>query len=204
MKNLLLLSLVYLFAFSASGVIDPTPDTIGVYFEQNADVRCINSPASVPFFTYLILTNPTPTAINAYECGLEFRVPGGMEGMFFQLASNIANGVVSGIDVGVNDALGGDYIVGLAEPIPAQQATILHSWQHMLLAVIPVEIYLGASSAPSIPGDFPVIQDSDGSVLYQAGLLLPPGYPVAGVNDITLCPHPVEARSFGSLKSLFH
>ena len=203
MNYLLLISFLCLFAFSASGVLDPTPNILGVYFDQNADVRCINSPASVPFFTYLILTNPTPAAVNAYECGLEFRVPEGMEGLFFQLSSNIANGEVEGIDVGVNDALGGDYIVGLAEPVPTRPATILHSWQHMLLAVFPVEIYLGASSAPSIPGEYPVIQDADGSILFQAGLLLWPGYPVGGVNDASLCPFPVEARSFGSLKSLY-
>ena len=204
MKKLVVLLLASLVATSAFAVIDPDPNMMGVYFDRTADNNCLTTGASVPFFTYLILTNPTPAAINAYELGLEIRVPAGMEGMFFQLASSVADGVVSGIDVGVNGALGGDYIVGLAGPIPAQPATILHSWQHMLLAVIPVEYFIGASSLPSIPGDSPVVQDADGSVLFQVGQSTGGAdIPVAVVNGAGPCPVGVEETSFGSVKSLF-
>jgi hypothetical protein len=202
MKKLVVLLLVSLVATSAFAVIDPDPNMMGVYFDTTADNNCWTTAASVPFFSYLILTNPTPAAVNAYELGFEVRVPAGMEGMFFQLSSTVANGVVSGIDVGVSTALGGDYIVGLAGPIPAQPATILHSWQHMLLAVFPVEYYIGASSLPSIEGDYPVVQDADGSVLFQVGQSTGgPDVPVATVNGE--CVVSVEDASFGSVKSLF-
>ena len=204
MKKLVVLLLASLVAMSAFAVIDEDPNSMGIYFDRTADNNCLTTPSSVPFFTYLILTNPTPQAVNAYELGLDIVVPAGMEGMFFQLASNVADGVVSGIDVGVNGALGGDYIVGLAGPIPAQPATILHSWQHMLLAVIPVEYYIGSSSVPSIPGDYPVAQDADGSVLFQCGQSTGgPDVPVAVVNGAGPCPVGVEETSFGSVKSLF-
>ena len=204
MKKLVVLLLASLVAMSAFAVIDEDPNSMGIYFDRTADNNCLTTPSSVPFFTYLILTNPTPQAVNAYELGLDIVVPAGMEGMFFQLASNVADGVVSGIDVGVNGALGGDYIVGLAGPIPAQPATILHSWQHMLLAVIPVEYYIGASSIPSIAGDYPVVQDADGSVLFQCGQSTGgPEFPVAVVNGAGPCPVGVEETSFGSVKSLF-
>jgi hypothetical protein len=204
MKKLVVLLLASLVATSAFAVIDEDPNSMGIYFDRTADENCLTTGASVPFFTYLILTNPTPQAVNAYELGLEVVVPAGMEGMFFQLASNIADGAVSGINVGSPTALGGDYIVGLAGPIPAQPATILHSWQHMLLAVIPVEYYIGASSAPSLPGDFPVAQDADGSILFSCGQSTGgPDVPVAVVNGAGPCPVGVEETSFGSVKSLF-
>ena len=203
MKKLIMILLLCLIVSSASAGIDPDPNILGIYFDTDAFSRCITIPPSVAFFTYLILTNPTPASINAYEMGLEIEVPAGMEGMFFQLANNIGNGAVPGLDVGENGALGGDYIVGLASPIPSQPATILHSWQHMLLAVFPAYFILGASSVPSIPGDYPVVQDADGSVLMQVGVVFGPGNYVAGVNDALLCEFAVEEVSFGRIKSLY-
>ena len=203
MKKVIILLLASLIATSAFAVIDPDPDMMGIYFDVNADINCIDVGPSIPFFTYLVLTNTTAPSINAYELGKVNAVPAGMETLIFRLSSNIANNVVSGVDVGTNDALGGDYIVGLAEPLPAQPALILHSWQYMLLAVMPVEMFIGASSAPSIPGDFPVVQNAEGSILMQVGQSTGgPGIPVATVNivDCVVC---VEEISFGSIKSLY-
>jgi hypothetical protein len=202
MKILLILSIVTFGVTSAFAVADPEPNSMGIYFDRSADTNCLTSPAGTPFFTYLILTNPTPDAINAYELGLEIVVPAGMEGQFFQLSSNIADNLVSGIQVGINGPLGGDYIVGLAGPLPSQPAVILHSWQHILLALFPVEIFIGASSLPSIPGSAPVFQDADRTLLMQA--IAPTGdfsYPAATVNSD--CVVGVENMSFGGLKSLF-
>ena len=203
MKKLVVLLLASLVATSAFAVIDPDDDMMGIYFDVNADNNCLPAQGpSIPFFTYIILTNTTAPAINAYELGLNVVPPAGMETMIFRLASTIANGVVSGVDVGTNDALGGDYIVGLAAPLPAQAAVVLHSFQYMLLAVMPVEFYIGASSAPSIPGDYPVVQNAEGSILMQIGQSTGgPDVPVATVNGD--CVVGVEDASFGSVKSLF-
>ena len=202
MKKLVVLLLASLVATSAFAVIDPDDNMMGIYFDLAADNNCITSPASVPFFCYIILTNTTAPAIDAYELGLRVVTPAGMETMMFRLNSTIANGVVNGVDVGTNDVLGGDYIVGLAAPLPAQPALVLHSLQYMLLAVMPLEFYLGASSAPSIPGDFPVVQNAEGSILMQVGQSTGgPDVPVATVNGD--CVVGVEEASFGSVKSLF-
>ncbi|MEN8005499.1 MAG: hypothetical protein ABFS42_00680 [Candidatus Krumholzibacteriota bacterium] len=201
MKPLIFLMLVSLVATATFGGIDPDDDIMGVYFDLNADNHCLTIPPSVPFMAYIILTNPTAPAINAYELGLTVAVPTGMEASIFRLASTIANGVVSGVDVGTNGPLGGDFIVGLAAPLPSQLAVVLHSFQYMLLANFIVEFYIGASSAPSIPGDFPVVQNADGSILMQVGVLSGgPEYPLAWIND---CAFPVEEASFGSVKSLY-
>ncbi|MEN8005497.1 MAG: hypothetical protein ABFS42_00670 [Candidatus Krumholzibacteriota bacterium] len=202
MKKMVILALVSLVATSAFAVLDPDDNMMGVYFDTIAESNCLTTPASVPFNAYIILTNTTAPSINAYELGLDVVVPAGMEGMIFRLASNIADLVVAGVDVGTNGPLGGDFIVGLAAPLPAQEAVILHSFQYMLLAVMPVEIFIGASSAPSIPGDFPVVQNAVGSILMQVGQSTGgPDVAVATIN--TGCVVGVEEASFGSVKSLF-
>jgi hypothetical protein len=204
MKKLVVLLLASLVATSAFAVIDPDPDMIGIYFDLNADNNCLPAqPASLPFNAYLVLTNTTAPAINAYELGYQLTTPPGMGGMIFRLSSVIANGAVSGVNVG-NEAnvLAGDLIVGLASALPGSPAVVLHAWQYLLLAAMPVEFFIGASSAPSIPGDFPVVQNAIGSILMQVGQSTGgPGFPVATVN--TGCVVGVEEASFGSVKSLF-
>ncbi len=200
MKKLLVLLMACLVATTAFAVIDPDPDMMGIYFDLNADDNCLTIGPMTVYFAYLILTNPTAPAINAYEFGLDIVVPAGSENMFFRLASNINNpGGCYHDDAG---RLGGDYYVGLAFPIPAEPATLLHIWQYMLLDAIPVEMYIHSTSAPSIPGDFPVVQNAEGSILMQVGLSTGgPDIPVATVN--TDCVVDVEETSFGSLKALY-
>jgi hypothetical protein len=202
MKKLVVLLLASLVATSAFAVLDPDPDMMGIYFDTNADNNCLTSPSGVPFSAYLILTNTTAPAINAYELGLTVVVPAGLEASLFRLSSTIANGAISGVDVGTNGPLGGDFIVGLAGPLPAQPALILHAFQYLPFAPMSIEFFLGASSAPSIPGDFPVVQNANGSILMQVGQSTGgPDNAVATVN--TGCVVGVEEASFGSVKSLF-
>jgi len=203
MKKLVVLLLVSLMATSAFAVIDPDYDMMGIYFDLNADNNCLTQGPSIPFMVYVVLTNTTAPGINAYELGLDVVVPVGFEGMIFRLASTIANGVVAGVDVGTSGALGGDFIVGLNGTLPGAPAIVLHSFQYMLLAPMAVEFYIGASSAPSIPGDYPVVQNADGSILMQVGQSTGgPDIPVATIN-IVECVVGVEEASFGSVKSLF-
>ncbi len=202
MKKLVVLLLVTFMATSAFAVIDPDPDMVGIYFDETADDNCLMIGASTPFMAYFIATNPVPAEINAYEFGFTNAVPAGMEGMLFMLASNTPP---EAIDVGSHTPLGGDYIVGMANPMPATEATVLHSWQYMLLAVIPVDMYIFQSSKPSIPGVYPVLQDANGSILYQVGQSTGgPDVPVATINRPDgECVVGVEAATFGSVKSLF-
>lgn len=201
MKNLILLTCLSLLATSSSAVLDPEPDIMGIYFDLNADNNCLASqPASIPFNAYIILTNTTAPAINAYELGYEVVFT---PGTVFRLADSIANGAVSGVNVGDASLVEtGDYIVGLAAPLPGTPAVVLHSMQYLLLVAGPMEFYLHESSAPSIPGQFPVVQNAEGSILMQVGQSTGgPDIPVATVN--AGCVVGVESASFGSVKSLF-
>ena len=202
MKTLLVLVLSCFIASSVFAVIDPDPDMLGIYFDVNAEENCMFVEASVPFFAYLILTNSTAPAINAYELGFQNCVCTGLESQLFMLASNIAHGVVDGVDVGTHTAISGDYIVGLAEALPATEAMILHSWQYMLLAVLPVQMFIGPSSKPSLPGDLPVVQNAEGSILMTVGTSTGgPDIPVATLN--TDCVVAIRSASWGNVKALY-
>jgi hypothetical protein len=190
MKYLITVVFLCLIATSSFGVVTQCPDQLGIYFDQTADNNCLTVGPSIPFSAYVILVNPTAPSINAFEFGFQNVVPAGMESLIFMLSSTITNDGGGYVDVGDHTHLGGDYIVGLANPIPAQSALTLVSWQYMLLADFPVEMYLGASSKPSIPGDLPVVQDATNHVLMQVDISSgDPNIPVATVN--TVC-YPIE------------
>jgi hypothetical protein len=204
MKTFVTPLLICLVASSAFGVTDPEPNLMGVYFDKYATNNNLTVPANIPFDAYLILTNSTAIGINAYELGLDVVVPSGMENMFFMLESNIANGAVNGLNVGENDALGGDYIVGLATPIPFQNELILHSWKYLILTDIYVEFYIHAATNPSIPGNYPIVQNSEDSILMQTGvsglgLGHGPDLPTAIISGVVK----VEKSNFGSVKALY-
>lgn len=197
MKKLVVLLLVSLMATSAFAVVDEDPNMLGVYFDLNADQNAINIGASTPFFAYVMITNPTNN-VYGLEFGYDVVTPVGMEGMIFRLLNALPGGAV---DLGTStDLLSGDYVVGLASPLPGQPATTFVTWQFMLLTPMSVDIYLGPSSVQSI---------EDGLPAYEiGGTILPLGLstggvatPVAVINGVG--PVAIESASFGSVKSLF-
>jgi hypothetical protein len=200
MKKLVVLLLVSLMATSAFAQIDPDTNGIGVYFDAGATTHELMGQApSVPFSAYVCITNPT-NDVSGLEFGYNIVVPAGMEAMFFRLANVLP---VGSIDLGVNtNIFSGDYIVGLASPLPASQSVVFVSWTWMMLAPgLTMEFYLGASSIPSLP-------DYDGPAYEAGGFILPLGQstggldnPVAAVN--MMAPVAIENASFGSVKSLF-
>jgi len=202
MKTLLVMVLTCFVASSAWAVVDPDPDMLGIYFDLNADDNCITVPSNTPFFAYLILTNSTAPAINAYEFSFVNCVCAGIENLFFMLASNIAHNVVAGVDVGSHTALEGQYIVGLAEALPTTEATLLHSWEFMMGAVLPVQMYIGPTTVPSLPGGLPVVQNAEGSILMTVGTSTGgPEIPVATMN--TDCVVATENLTWGDIKALY-
>lgn len=204
MKQLVVLLLVSLMAASAFAVTDPDPNMIGVYFDTDANDNCLVIGASTPFNAFVVLTNTDAPSVSGYEFGYRNVVPDGMEGMLFRLSSTIGTGQ-NGLDLGTNtDILYGDHIVGLSAPMVTTPATILHSYEFMLLnAAVTMEMFLTSAGTSSIEGPFPVILNADTSTLFQAGQSTGgPDVAVATVN-IDDCVVGVEEASFGSVKSLF-
>ncbi len=196
MKKLVVLLLVSLMATSAFAQIDPDPNGIGVYFDMGANEVELNIGASIPFFAYVCVTNPSHD-VSGIEFGYDVAVPAGMEGMIFRLANILPAGA---IDLGTNtNMLLGDYIVGLAAPLPAAPVVPFVTWQFMLLAPTTMSFELGASSIPSIPSyDGPAMEI--GGSLVSLGESSSEGRE-AGVNLTGTVG--VEDTSFGSVKSLF-
>ncbi len=219
MKKLVVLLLAILVASSAFAVVDPDPNSIGIYFDLTADLNNNNPVPNVPFNAYLILTNTDAPSVSAYEVGYEIVVPVGMEGLLFRLGSSITNGEVSGLDLGdSSDILAGDHIVGLASPLVAGPATVLHSWQYMFTTnEVKMTMFISSASQSSLPGIYPVILNAETSTLFNAynSTGLQDGGPrddmanaVCFVNFVDpegelILPVATEELSFGSLKSLF-
>lgn len=190
--------LLTIFVSSAQATVDPDPDGIGVYFDAEADIHEIVVPVSVPFFAYVILTNPSAPEIMGYEFSATRAIPAGMETMVF---------VLDEIWHGYNEILpveppeqGGNFMIGWGTPEPTSPATILVTWQIMLLAPLVMDFHIGPST-----GDF----GTNGQLTYDtptgpvsmhvsSGA---PALPVATVNGSGIVP--ASSTSFGSLKALF-
>ena len=199
MKKLVVLLMVSLMATSAFAVVDPDTDMLGVYFDTAADQNCIDAAANVPFFAYVTITNPSSAEVHGLEFGYSIVSSAG-PGLMFRLANNLPAGAV---DLGTNtDLFAGDYVVGLANPLPGTPAVQFVTWQFLLLAPQSVEIFLGPSSVPSLDDGMPAYEI--GGAIQSLGLATGGvDVPVATVNGGANCPVATEETSFGSVKSLF-
>lgn len=204
MKKLVVILLACLVATSAFAATDPGTNSFGIYFDTEGISNCTDAAAMGMFNAYFILVNPTVSEISFYEFSYLNVVPAGMEGMLFKMGSTSIfdpDGMFLGNATG---ALSGDYIATCAYPVATAPVTILASHLYMLMAAIPVEMYVDESSMPSLPGapciDIVATVESDFIPLaWSTGGGA--GTPVATVNGE--CVVGVEEASFGSVKSLF-
>jgi hypothetical protein len=198
MKKLVVLLLVSLMATSAFAQIDPDTDMLGVYFDMGAMDNCLTVGANIPFFAYVTITNPSAAEVHGLEFG--YRVTTTAPGSLFRLLNSLPAGAV---DLGNNtDLMVGDYVVGLASPLPGSPVVPFVTWQFMLLVPQTVEIFLGSSIVPAIDDGLPAYEIG-GSIL---PLGLSTGDPAAGIPVATVngdCPVAIENASFGSVKSLY-
>jgi hypothetical protein len=198
MKKLVVLLLVSLMATTAFAQIDPDPDGIGVYFDMAATQVSYDATVNVPFFAYVCITNPTAAEVHGLEFGYQVNVPAGLDGLFFRLLQTVPAGAV---DLGNStNKLMGDFVVGLASPLPAAASVPFVTWQFMLLTPMSVEFYITGSTVPSLPGGEPAYEIG-GSIRKLQQSTGGDGFPVATINGPA--PVAVEETSFGSVKSLF-
>ena len=142
MKKLVVLVLVSLMVASvASAVVDPDTNSMGMYFDVNADVFEFASAAFVMVPVNVIVTNPDFDAIFGYEFGYEI----------------VGNHMVSGttlmgtgpIDVGGGP---GNHIVGLASPLATSEATIITTLQIFVMDALPIHFTLFGAIPNSVVG----------------------------------------------------
>ena len=167
----------------AQATIDPDQNKIGVYFDQAAEVNALPAQAnSVPFNVYVCITNPSEAEIHGLEFGYNIVVPAGMEGMIFRLANNLPAGSV---DIGNNaNILTGDYVTGLASPLPGAASVPFVSWTFMILVPgLSMDFYITESAIPSLPEGGPAYE-AGGYVVGLCQSSGDPGRPCGSVNSI--------------------
>ncbi|MBU8872054.1 MAG: hypothetical protein KOO60_14395 [Gemmatimonadales bacterium] len=160
--------------------IDPVPDHVGVYFDTEATVTSLDSAPGIPFNAYVILTNPTADGIWGYEVGYRFVVPAGYEDSYTRLESSTP---YQSIDLGNSEDISqGDYIVGIASPIPRSDAVVLVTWEFEFAADFPMDIYLGPASRQLIEDGWPAYVPSDSLAFAGIDSVLAVGLPSGDVN----------------------
>ncbi len=200
MKIVFAVLLMFLWAGSAGAVVDPDPNSLGFYFDLNADVNYLDVAPDTEFWAYVTLTNPTWDHVMAFEFGFELVVPAGTEGMVFRLADTLPpTSVQCGPGPGV---LQGEYINGMGTPYPTSEATILVRLMYLTLAPMTIEFYLGPTSVPSVPGGLPAIMNSDNVIMAVGVSSGDVNLPVAEVNTGNQ-PVAVESATWGEVKSLY-
>lgn len=154
MKRVLLFIFpLLLLPVSLKAVIDPNTNRMGIYFDTNADSNCLIIPVNVPFLVFVMITNPSADEIHGVEFGYEIVVPEGYEDNIFRLANNLPSGAV---DLGNSEnPLLGDYRYSLDSPLPSSVVVTAISWQFMLLAPMPVDLFLKPANPESIPDGLP-------------------------------------------------
>ncbi len=184
--------LVFLAASSALAVVDPNPDSFGIYFNTSNNSNCMmTTQYYVPFPVYLVLMNPM-AATNGFECTVTKVASAG----HFVLSTTL-NGV-GALDV---DASENGYMVGCAANYPVvSSGCTLVTWNFMVTSPGYIEVYIGPATIPSMSGGLPVVTGN--GALRRCGV---------SSGDVTVrcgtvgeaCPFPTETSAFGSVKSLF-
>ena len=201
MKPLITILLSLILALPAFATVDPDPDQIGVYFDDNADLHCLDVPPSTPFWAHVFITRPTSPEVLAVEFSLCEVVEPGLEGMVFLLSTIWAGGgiiITPVVTDWCNDGVSYGFPVSL---VPQQENLLLVSFQYMLLAPMTLEFKLGPHPLPSIADGLPAYLGAGNEIIPLGVSSGDPDLPVASVNGCNVIP--VESRSWGGIKANF-
>ena len=155
MKTLVLLLSLTLFVATSALAINPGVDVMGMYWDIDAEVACVNT-SGAPTNMYVILTNPSMVEIAGFEFGYTIEAAA---------QPYILSAVVNGdgpVDMFPSFQ---DFMVGLATPttmVPG--ANLLVTLQVMNAAAADLTFYLHACSIPSAGPQEPVILHTDDSL----------------------------------------
>ncbi|MCP4144451.1 MAG: hypothetical protein GY752_04110 [bacterium] len=200
--RLLIVALVLLVgALPGFATVDPDPDQIGIYFDYNADVTCIDTVPFLPFWAYVMVTNPTNPEIWGVEFSLCVEVFGGTEDMLIRLSEQWEGGSSSIPPFDIDWCADG-VMQGFAYPVlPQSGNTLMVSLQYMLVSDIAVNFYLGPAANQSIPDGLPAYL-GPGGLVHPLGISSgSPDLPVASVNCCFVVDS--ELTTFGKLKCLY-
>lgn len=165
----------------------PGPDALGLYFDAEAGTTELELSEPATIDLYLILTNPTFTALEAWETALT--LTGGA--------------AVTAVDypVGCQPGLVGptDYSAAFDTPLPCGVLTKLAVFHIQVAEDIDTLMFLGNVANPSFPGDYPGVKPAGQpwrAVDVASG---DPDQPLASIS----LPTPTEHALWGAVKLLY-
>jgi len=182
--------MVMFVATSASAVIDSGENSVGLYFDESADIYCVGGVAAYDYVTmYLILANPSFDSLYGWECGIDL----------------VGDAMVISRQFYTLVCFPGppnNMIIGYGTPYPTTIATPLVALE--ILYMDPdlgsVDFYVHGTTPSSINPDYPTMLTSDGELI-MSGISVVEG-PAAQINgDCTVVA--TDRISFDSVKSLY-
>ncbi len=190
MKTIYAIILTFFVASSASAVIDSGENSVGLYFDESADVYCVGGIApNDHVMMYLILANPSFDFLYGWECGIDLAGDAMVLGRQFYTMVCFPGPP-------------NNMIIGYGTPYPTTIATPLVALEIMYMDsdLGPVDFYVHGTTPSSINPDYPAMLTNDGEFI-MAGISIIEG-PAAQINgDCTVVA--TENISFDSVKSLY-
>ena len=195
MKTIFVIVVTVFMASCAFAVIDPGENSVGLYFDENANIYCQGDIG--PFETvhmYLILANPTFDSLYGWECGVE------MVGNAVFLGFQFHPGYMGWPPDSFNNM-----IVGYGSPYPTTEATPLVRLSFLYTDSLfePVTFFVHGTTPSSIDPEFPTLLTwvDNEPLLIRANLSVEEG-PAAQINGDCMVVA-TENLSFDSVKSLY-
>ena len=197
MKKLLVILMASLIATSAFAVIDPDPSSIGIYFDETADVNCVDFSGG-PLNIYVVWTTPLIPAFLGYEFGYFMDIEAGAS--IFMSQTLLFNGVTEGFDIFSGQTeVEGSHAVVCVDPVPTGPATIIHAWVYQIFSPGYMKCFIFQSE--TMGGTLPQVLGTEEDLHQLNQSTGGWDVPVATLN--TSCVVDNEEASFGSVKSLF-
>jgi hypothetical protein len=154
-------------------LLDPHNDSIGVYFDAEANSTCPNVGLFAVFDAYLIVANPT-ASIDGFECTVSYAGPAATH--LYIIEQDLGVGAVD------SDPLRDGYAVVMPEPYPVSGSrVVLCRWRMFLSAPGSIGFLVGPGTTPTLPYDHPVLF-TDGVPRPARTLTCETQMPVATVN----------------------
>ncbi len=191
MKKLIVLLMVIFVATSAFAIVDEDPNSMGFYFDTEADVPCVEGATAYSSHTmFLVMTNPDFDNLFGFEAGYDIVGEANVLGLAFTNPQALNVGTPSNM------------IVGFGSPTVTSPITTVAVLEVLYMSTTgdPLEFYLHGTTPSSIDPAYPVFLLADG-VLLQGGMSVVDG-PTAQINGgCTVVA--TESMSFDNVKSLY-
>jgi len=205
MGKMVLCLVLFCTASQALAQIDPDPNGIGIYFDEEAFIYCMTAPFGVNRTAYLCLTRASDhSGISAWEAMVEVSQPSAV------LSWNLRGQAT-------NTSVPPEFMVQMAEPLPWQSSLVLMEIEINIGTAHPVVFRIHPVSEPTVtttPFPLPAYAGSDDpsdykTLGYSWGWDPLTGIPnwCAVINPAGDCgddPTETENTSWGGIKALYH